>query len=40
MVHDHVCDTEKEHTTNVAKHFNETHGGNTSLIQIQGIEKM
>lgn len=39
-LHDHVYDTEKEHNTNVARHFNGTHGGDTSLIQIQGIERV
>lgn len=39
-LHDRVYDTKKKHTTNVAKHFNEAHCGDTSLIQIQAIEKM
>lgn len=39
-LHDHIYDTEKEHTTNVAKHFNEAHNRDKSLIQIQAIEKI
>lgn len=31
---------EKEHGTNVARHFNNAHGGDISALQIQGIEKV
>lgn len=37
---DHVYDTEKEHGTSVVRHFNKLHGGDTTLLQIQGIERV
>lgn len=32
--------TEIEHGTSVARHFNGFYGGDTTLLQIQGIEKV
>lgn len=39
-LHNHIYNLEKEHGTNAARHFNETHGGDVTLLQIQGIEKV
>lgn len=36
---DHLYNIEKEHGTNVARHFNNAHRGDISALQIQGIEK-
>lgn len=39
-LHGHVYDIGEELGTNVARHFNGAYGGDTSLLQIQGIEKI
>lgn len=37
---DHTYNIEKRRGTNVARHFNDVHDGDISLLQIQGIEKV
>lgn len=39
-LHDHVCDIQKNHSTNIANHFNRSHGGDLAALQIQGIERV
>lgn len=37
---DHLYDIEKDHNTNVARHWNLTHSKDTFSLHIQGIEKI
>lgn len=39
-LNDHIGNIDRKQATNVARHFNNFHGGDTSLLQIQGIEKI
>lgn len=39
-LNDHIGNIDRKQTTYVARHFNHVHGGDTSLLQIQGIEKI
>lgn len=39
-LYDHLYDIEKDHATNVARHWNSVHHKDTSSLVIQGIDKI
>lgn len=39
-LYDHLYDIEKDHATNVARHWNQIHQKDTSSLVIQGIDKI